>query len=637
MCEKHLAFVSLLMRYSCTAFSMTLLLLLGSCAGHADNSAGLTAQSVAINGNTTAAPQGVDAALWRQLCAELDRVLAQQATIRHTAGVPIGKGSVVPDLHTWSVVTNSVYEWSYRQHGDYDLNGTVNISDLVRVGMYFGRITLSADWQKAQLADGDGNGLIGIADVAAIGLNFNGRVDGYELQWRQTSSDPWVLLASAPFVAGDPATGLYPQYQEFTAFNAGGPDYRVVPYFDDGSGRQYGEQSNIIGLLSIQGTCWNTFRGNTAHDGGVLLYGPDSPDATWSCDLGTAGMLTYFNEPVSDYTGTIYIGTAPTASIATSDPGVFSAITLDGHLRWQFQTSRGICGAASCGIDGRVVVGDLSGMVYCLTPDGKQIWRRLLTGVCMLAAPLIDSHGNIYIVVHTAMGETITTSTLFKLDNTGAVLWSRDLGSRCLNSPFFDPEGDVAMVTDTGQLIAYQSDGSMWFLFDMGSIPDSLSFTQGVMIRGNMIYFSTDDKKIRKTAYDNSSSEFYDLGGETALTMPAMDMLGNLALGTTAAQIAKLSYFTGGVEVWQDTLPGNHLSNIALDLYDRMYLASCLLEQGDPGSSNGVHCVLPDQTKSWFYPTGEYYPMSLALVASKQLVCMALGASGARIISIKGN
>jgi hypothetical protein len=641
MLSKPLALASSLFRRCCFALSLLALLVLSSCAARHDGAADpSSAPPAVVNGTVVPTPQGVDAALWRQLCSELDRVLAQEGTARRTAGVPIGKGSSVPDLHTYASGINSVYEWSYRQHGDFDLNGTVNISDLTQIGIHFGKNTFSADWQKAQLADGDVNGVINVADVTAIGLNWNGRVDGYELQWRQTAADPWVKLASSAFIAGDPSTGLYPQHQKFTAFNAPGPDYRVVPYFDDGTQRQYGASSNVIGSLTIPGRCWNTGRANTARDGCVLLYGPDNPDVIWTYDLPNTSFLTFFNEPVSDCTGTIYIGTTAGSSFTDTQPGLFYALTLDGALRWKLQTNRGICGYPACSSSARVIVGDLGGLVYCFAPDGKQIWRRQITGVIALTAPLIGSDDMVYILCHATTGGAISTSTLYKLDNAGAIVWSRDLNSKCINSPFFDTEGNISVVDSTGKVSSYKPDSTLWYQFATGSVPFDSTDARGVVERGGFLYFATDDKGIRGIAYNNTISTLFGLDDELPITMPSINILGDCAIGTsdtTPFETSKLNYISGNAEVWEVTLPGNYLSDIALDLNSRMYLTSCLLEQGDPGTDNGVHCIWQDQTKAWFYPTGTYYPMNLALVADKQLAVMALGTDGMRLISIKGN
>ena len=628
-------------RCCCVVLIIASILCLASCASRYDllKSPPATLSPV-VDATFITAPPDVDPVLWSQLRTELERVLAQHGSLRHSAGVPAGKGSVVPDLHTYASGINSVYEWSYRQHGDYDLNGTVNISDLLPIGIHYGKNMLSPDWQQAQLADGDINGVINVGDVTAIGLNWNGRVDGYELQWRQTAAEPWVVLANAAFVAGDPSSGLYPQYQKFTAFNAPGPDYRVVPYFDDGTGRQYGTSSNVIGSLTIQGCCWNTARADTAHDGFPLLYGPDNPELVWTYNLAGETLLSTFNEPVSDYTGTIYVGTAMASDLTSSAPGYLYALTMDGKLRWRLQTSRSIVGSPSCSDHGRVITGDLGGAVYCFAPDGKQLWRRQLSGAVAMSAPLIGSDDMVYILAHTITSSDISSSTLYKLDEQGTIVWSRDLSSICLSSPFFDADGNVTVVNVEGQVTTYKPDGAMWFQFSTGSVMTDYPYARGAAERSGALCFATKDLGLRTTAYNNTSSSFFDLAGEQPLTMPCINLAGDYAIGTldtTPTETCKLNYISGGAEMWEITLPGNHLSNIAIDLNSRMYLATCLIEQGEPGASNGVHCVWQDQTKAWTYQTGASLPISLALVGPKELAILAISSSGLELIGISGN
>jgi outer membrane protein assembly factor BamB len=587
-----------------------------------------------------APPPGVHAEVWRSLVTELDRVVAQSGTARRTSGAPVGAGSCVPDLHSYTDASNSVYIWSYRQHGDYDLNGRVDATDLVPVGINFGKTMLSPDWQRAQLADGDGNGAITVGDVAPIGLNFHGRVDGYELQWRQSSTEPWAKLASAQFVAGTPASGLYPQYQKFTVVNPTGPEYRVLPFYNDGTQYIYGPQSNIIGPQTEFYGFWTTARGDTARDGTVLAYGPDNANSVWTYDLGATGLISlFYNEPVADFTGAVYIGSGDGDSLTSTSPSMFYAINMNGKLRWKRQMLRSICGSASCSRTARIVVGDIGGTVYCFAPDGKQLWRRQISGVSAITSPLIDSADNVYILGHNILINTISNSTLYKLDSNGAVVWSRDLACTCIRSPFFDADGNPSVVCDTGFLIAYKPDGSLWNKFDMDFVPSGYLFATGGMERGGMIYYATDNNFIRLIKFDGTAPNTYNLNDEYPLTMPSMDILGNIAIGTraTSSQTPKLKYINNGALLWEIGLPGTNISNIAMDLSCRMYFATCWLETGSYPDSNTIQCVLQDQTKSWSYITGDYLPFKLALVKNKLLVCTTNGPGGMRLYGISEN
>lgn len=589
-------------------------------------------------GAPTAAPGGIDAQLWRRLNAELARVVAQTGTLKRSSAVPQGAASAVPDFSLRTTGPNNNYTWSYRQQGDYDLNGVVNASDLVQIGIHWGQTTLTPNWLLAQLADGDGNGAVGLSDVTAIGLNFGGRIDGYELQWRQTAADPWVLICSCALIAGQPQTGRYPQYNVIAAAAASGPQYRVAPYVQDGADRTYGTPSNLAGWDNDFGRYWTTTRSNITRDGFALANGPGSPEHVVSVPLGDAGYLTYCNEPVADSTGTIYIGTALSNNLDPGVPGWLYAVRLDGTLRWRFRTRGGICGSPSCSRQAHVVVGDFSGMVYSFAPDGKLYWQRQISSTPALTAPLLADDGTVYIIGHDILNGNLVSSTLYRLSATGELDWSRELGGVSRVSPVFDPQGNITVINANNQLLAYTPAGVVDFQFAVADPMLENLFTQGLAIQDDMIYYATNNKSLRAIAYNNSATTVCDLAGDAPLTMPALNILGDCIAGSYDHTLAvvNLKYFTSSTLTWKIALSGDTLSNIATDIQGRNYVSS-YISTGPAVSGTGVHCIRQDQTKDWTYATGEKVVTQLALVADNHLACAAGGPDGFELMIISGN
>jgi PKD repeat protein len=71
--------------------------------------------------------------------------------------------------------------WLYRNTGDYDQNGEVNIADLTPLGKNFGTIAGEGgfdDTESLSVIDGDGNGQINIADITPIGIGFGRSASG---------------------------------------------------------------------------------------------------------------------------------------------------------------------------------------------------------------------------------------------------------------------------------------------------------------------------------------------------------------------------------------------------------------------------------------------------------------------------
>ncbi|MCB1221245.1 MAG: hypothetical protein H7A35_02605 [Planctomycetales bacterium] len=158
---------------------------------------------------TTAVPDGIDDELWQQLCAALQDAVADRPAppaspgpalfaldSRSASFTPYGTQNMVRDLRLsgsgpWRL------SWTYRNSGDYDLNGSVTISDLTPVGKHFGRRQSDPLWFAAMHADGDGNGEVNISDVTVIGQNFGGSITGYAVYGTDDMSGEWTHLGNA--------------------------------------------------------------------------------------------------------------------------------------------------------------------------------------------------------------------------------------------------------------------------------------------------------------------------------------------------------------------------------------------------------------------------------------------------------
>jgi hypothetical protein len=615
-----------------------LVLCLSSCAARRYGAMDLVATPPAVvNGVVVPTPRGVDPALWRQLSAELNRVLAQAGTARHASAAPVGKGSIAPDLsmHLEGAVVH--YTWSYRQTGDYDLNGTASIGDLALVGIYYGKTSLSADWQKAQLADGDGNGTINVADVTPIGVNWSGRIEGYELLNRGDDSQPWELFSDQAFAPGTPSTGLYPGYDVTTNMAVVGKQFCARPYTMNGATREYGPLSNIYGPEADLRNHWASERANNLRDGVVSVEGPADAVNIWKYTLEGGVELNLICDPVMDGTNTIYFGTSDSISLTDPVPGWMYAVTSDGKLRWRMRTISGVSMTAAVNTLARVVFADTSGMAYCFTPDGKQVWRRQLTGIGWICGPLLDDTGSSYIVTQTASGNAITGSTLYKLDPAGSIVWSRDLGAPCRAAPCYNANGDITTVNTNSELRAYDASGALTQQF---TLPDPVStnyFAKSIASRGTALLYVTENDRARILAYDNTSTSFVDLGG-VAKCAPVFSSSNDVAVGVkdTATSGLKLKYYTGAALAWEINLEGLYVSNIAVDASDRMYIANYAGDTG-PVTGNSIRCVLKDQTVAWVYPMGAVWTSAVTLAADNLLVCVTLGAEGFQLVGLSGN
>lgn len=607
---------------ACTALFASLICAVILCACQGSSSLEQQ-QGTALSPESAQEPgAGVDPALWAKLTAELNRVLEQEGTAKRTSAGPIGKGSQVQNLSVRSNGPGVRWEWNYRNQGDYDLNGVVNISDLTMVGLHFNKDTLSPDWQQAQLADGDGNGVVNIGDVTPIGQNFGGQVDGYEFQSRPGGpATNYATLEDYPFVAGDKTTGLYPSYVRDTLPSLAGPTYRVVPYVDSGGGREYGVPSNeyVTGITSRSN--WFTFHSNNFRTDLARADGPADVGETWETEL--EGRLL-FQEPIVDYMGSIYIGTGLETTMSDfNSPGFFYSLDQDGNIRWRFKTAGIVAMTAATNRKGEIVFGDSAGIVYCLTRDGKQLWRRQLSGLIVYTGALLDDEGNAFLTSHTLTGGSIASSTLYRLSPDGTVAWSRPTSDTDFVAPFYNNINGICTVDQSGDMYEFDYDGNSQYNFMLPSPPAGNLFAYSLVSQTTAVLYADQLDNLRVHFFNNSGTFAFPLGDEP-VTAPAINTSDKIIIATRTAapdQVIKLNYYDGITKVWDMELGGDFVSAIAVDLSDRMYFSTFLSDDTLPTNNNGVSCVLPDQTILWFYPTGSKLAFSPVVADENLVVC----------------
>jgi len=584
---------------------------------------------------------GVDPALWDELVDELVRVLVQEGTARRTAAAPVGFASRVPDLSTHHVAGETYFTWSYRQHGDYDLNGDVNVSDLTQVGVHFGKTTLSADWQQAQLADGDGNGEVNVSDVTPIGQNFGGRVSGYELQVRQDSGSPWAKSSEHAFIPGDKLTGIYPEYTRVSPSILPGPQYRVVPYVDGGGDRQYGVESNLL-QTAASGSPWHTHRGNNFRDGLAPVAGPAAITDSWELDIEG---VVFMQELAVGMDGLLYAATY-TGSGEIDDPtlgGFVYAIDPAGSVSWRFRTEAGMMLTPATCRTGRVIVGDISGIVYCLAPDGKQHWRVQLPGVIGLNSPLVDDAGTVFILAHALGGSGgVTSSTLHKLLPDGTAEWGRQLNDPGLISPFLNSQAQPTVVDNAGELYSYDYQGTLAQNFMLPEPPGAFIYPHGPAIRAGLMVYCSDSDQLRFHMDDDTFEGHVDLG-EEGITMPSLNNESKIIFGSRTLDpnpALRINHYTAGIEDWEYAISGTVVSDIAIDSEDRMFYGTWLASEVP--LTNGVYCLEPDQTIAWYFPTDEWAATAVTIAGENLLACVLLEGwddpqSTTKVLGIRGD
>jgi PKD repeat protein len=190
-------------------------------------------------------PDGVDAALFAQLKAELQRQLTAKGVSKCVSAPPTGEANKVADLALIASGNGTfTLQWSYRNVGDYDQNGKVGISDITPIAMHYGETYEPTDENCIQaVVDGSSNLAVDIADITPIAVGFGVDCAGYRIQGGDTPDGAFSTIQS---VSLDTATG------DGRLFFSAGPMalehayIRVAPFDSEGAA---GEPSDPVQVL----------------------------------------------------------------------------------------------------------------------------------------------------------------------------------------------------------------------------------------------------------------------------------------------------------------------------------------------------------------------------------------------------
>mgnify|MGYP003587964787 CR=1 FL=1 len=141
--------------------------------------------------------------------------LATQVTLPSNCGTPLEASALRETSSAWKSAMSAVNDlaatdngdgsftltWTYRNAGDFNQDGTVDISDITQLARHMGETVDNPDSIQAVL-DSNGNGAVDIADITILAANFGTQITAYAIEASDSGSEPWSLAANAPFASG---------------------------------------------------------------------------------------------------------------------------------------------------------------------------------------------------------------------------------------------------------------------------------------------------------------------------------------------------------------------------------------------------------------------------------------------------
>ncbi|MDQ3023753.1 MAG: hypothetical protein M3R04_05120 [bacterium] len=176
-------------------------------------------------------PPGTERIQFDGLRNGLRQQLADYGSGKWSSAAPADPVNRVADLYLVRLDdATAEARWTYRNAGDYDQNGEVNIADVSMLGANLGRSIEDSDWYRARVADGDRNLEINISDLTPLGSHLLRTVDAYSIQVTTNLFDEgsWSEIAQVSLSTATPASDG-PRKFAANVTAAAGQNFRVVP------------------------------------------------------------------------------------------------------------------------------------------------------------------------------------------------------------------------------------------------------------------------------------------------------------------------------------------------------------------------------------------------------------------------
>ena len=251
--------------------------------------------------------------------------------------------------------------------------------------------------------------------------------------------------------------------------------------------------------------------------GGLLLGG-------WMARAETPP-LAVTNLWVFDFKGQLPYNSSQSAPAIAEDGtlyqatfyGILYAVTPDGREKWRFQVGREIVSSPAIGDDGTIYFGSRDGNFYAVTPAGKLKWK-FATAAWVDSSPAIAADGTIY------FGGW--DQTFYALQPDGTVKWKYATGSILDSSPAITGDGTIYFGAHDRNLYALNPDGTVrWRFATRGEIISSPAIGAA-----GTIYFSSLDGNLYAVNPDGTEQWRYHTGSTTK-SSPVVDADGNICIG----------------------------------------------------------------------------------------------------------
>jgi outer membrane protein assembly factor BamB len=262
---------------------------------------------------------------------------------------------------------------------------------------------------------------------------------------------------------------------------------------------------------------------------------------------------------------------------------------------WAFHLADFDCSSSpAVATDGTIYVGNFTGDLFALTPDGKLKWK-FKAGAEIKSSPAIADDGTIY------FGSR--DWKLYAVTPAGTLKWTFTTGGWVDSSPAIATDGTIYFGSWDTNFYALNPDGSLKWKFASDGIIDS---SPAVGAEGT-IYFGSHDKNFYSLSPEGKMRWKYSTPGQIT-SSPAIGQDGGLYFTSTDGNLYALK--ADGTEKWAARMGSATESSPVIGDNDDIYV------DGNTTVGGYLFSFGPGGKENWRYPTADVWndttPIALA-------------------------
>ncbi len=193
-------------------------------------------------------PENVESSEFAHIQLALQDALILSGESKFSSRVPLGAQNKVEDLAVVNVEGTFQLEWRYKNIGDYNQDGRVDIQDVRPLALHFRHTSEALGGTSTDeldiVIDGNMDVVINIQDVQPLAVNFFSKVTGYVIEVSSDEALSWQEVTRIPITSSfdKEGSGWKAFSYELTEPVEMGI-YRVRPYSAE---NEYGDESKLV-------------------------------------------------------------------------------------------------------------------------------------------------------------------------------------------------------------------------------------------------------------------------------------------------------------------------------------------------------------------------------------------------------